>query len=947
MLLLLAVASGALAANGASYLIIAPDNYCPIVQPLADWKTEKGLPARVVPLSVTGTTAAEIRNYIVAAYDSWPVPPRYILIAGSPDLVPASRPSSDDSYGDMTGDYEVEIPVGRFFATTPTECSTLVAKTIIYERTPFSSGDSGWMLRGTTIVREDNPPDTNYQPDCRHVRGLWDAAGFAKTESLMSIWGDDRDTIRAAINEGRGFVLHRGRAVGDWRTPFDHVDPGTLSNGDMLPVVVSGSCQTVTLNAGETMIADEFVRAGTPQARRGAVAYFGTSHVGNYISFQRGTVTRGFFDAVFLEGRDRLGDACLRGKHRLDSLLPSQFFYEEWNLLGDPELPLWTGAPISLDVSHPDHVPLGSSALTVDVASAGVPLANAVVCLSSHRDTTIYFTDITGSDGHVEFPLTLTQLDDTLNVTVTGKNIVPYQGIAMSVAPDMGAAAILSPADRATPGPITPSARIVNYRDTRPACEVIFTVNSNPAYCDSTIFPAGLPGDTTVIFRTWNADVGTFTARCSTVTFGDAVLSNNACGRTVTVLSTGWHALAPMPDAESGRQMKAGAWLACDAASNAVYASKGDKTGEFFRYNPVTDSWAALPEMPDGAGGRKPAAGSAGCADGEGRVYATRGNNTLDFYALTGSAWSALEAVPLGAGKKVKGGTDMAYAEQGDTSSFVYLLKGYGNEFYRFNTATGHWAQLAPAPVGGNQKWDKGSWLAYDGANTIYAHKAKYSELYAYDLTTGAWGANLGDIPLPSGITGKNKKAKDGGSAAMIDGSIYALKGGNTNEFWRRSPSGTWAELDTLPQVSPRGAGKKKKVNSGGCMITDGLILFATKGNRTNELWSYVPVRQAMSPAPDRTDGVLASGIAPSTGLRMTATVNRHGTAAIRYQLPVAGPARITVFDVTGRLVMTRSLILDRTGTTYLDLAALSDGTYLVKLNTAGQSATGRITLIR
>ena len=24
------------------------------------------------------------------------------------------------------------------------------------------------------------------------------------------------------------------------------------------------------------------------------------------------------------------------------------------------------------------------------------------------------------------------------------------------------------------------------------------------------------------------------------------------------------------------------------------------------------------------------------------------------------------------------------------------------------------------------EKWDKGSWLAYDGENTIYAHKAKY-----------------------------------------------------------------------------------------------------------------------------------------------------------------------------------------------------------------------------
>mgnify|MGYP000081327963 CR=1 FL=1 len=44
-------------------------------------------------------------------------------------------------------------------------------------------------------------------------------------------------------------------------------------------------------------------------------------------------------------------------------------------------------------------------------------------------------------------------------------------------------------------------------------------------------------------------------------------------------------------------------------------------------------------------------------------------------------------------GKRVKGGEDLVYIQQGMTG-YVYLLKGYRNEFYRFNTATEEWEAL-------------------------------------------------------------------------------------------------------------------------------------------------------------------------------------------------------------------------------------------------------------
>ena len=49
-LLALALVASAQPATGGRYLIICQDDYVPVVQPLAEWKTRKGMSAAVVPL---------------------------------------------------------------------------------------------------------------------------------------------------------------------------------------------------------------------------------------------------------------------------------------------------------------------------------------------------------------------------------------------------------------------------------------------------------------------------------------------------------------------------------------------------------------------------------------------------------------------------------------------------------------------------------------------------------------------------------------------------------------------------------------------------------------------------------------------------------------------------------------------------------------------------------
>jgi Tol biopolymer transport system component/N-acetylneuraminic acid mutarotase len=308
-----------------------------------------------------------------------------------------------------------------------------------------------------------------------------------------------------------------------------------------------------------------------------------------------------------------------------------------------------------------------------------------------------------------------------------------------------------------------------------------------------------------------------------------------------------WTERAPMPLTASNKAVKDGGWLAHDG-NEFVYAAKGNNTPDFYRYLIQADSWVVLKPTPLPVGSKNPAKGCRGVCDIDGHVYMTKGHNKSEFwcYHVAGDSWSQLPDVPLGVnGKKVKGGTDMAYALVRDTG-YVYLLKGYKNEFYRFNTVSGdsgRWETLPEVPPGHvpGTRWREGSWLVYDGDHTMYAHRSYYHELYRYDMEVGSWSNASQGMPLV-GRSGRSEKSKDGGSAAWFGGAILALKGGNTQETWRFDPTdSTWSELDTLPSYGSTGT--RKCVSKGADMVacSGGGELLALKGNKCNEFWRYLP----------------------------------------------------------------------------------------------------------
>ncbi len=413
--------SSLFAQEGARFLIITHPNFESALQPLAEWKIKKGIPTKVVTLNETGTTPEAIRNYILNAYNTWPTRPEYILLVGSGNYLRSYNNRYDDYYGNMSGNYQQELAVGRFSCNTPRQCSVMVLKSINYEKNPYRSGDSLWILRGTTVVREDNPPDPYYQADARYIRNLVLSQGFIHTDSFLSLSGHNANDVMNAVNNGRSFLVYRGQGVSNWWSPFA-CNPNLCTNLDKLPIIVSATCQTMTFAVNESMVCEGWFRKGKPDSLTGALAVFGCTNTGSGVSLYRGLVSRGLFDAFFNRRLYFLGDALKRGKFYMDSIVPNQTRYQEWNLLGDPLLPLYTKKPRVLEVVWDSLIFLQPQTYRVLVRNL-TEMESALVCLK--MDSTLYHYGYT-RDGVCEFYIQPGSIG-SFDLTVTCPNYLPFE----------------------------------------------------------------------------------------------------------------------------------------------------------------------------------------------------------------------------------------------------------------------------------------------------------------------------------------------------------------------------------------------------------------------------------------------------------------------------------------------------------------------------------------
>jgi hypothetical protein len=331
----------------------------------------------------------------------------------------------------------------------------------------------------------------------------------------------------------------------------------------------------------------------------------------------------------------------------------------------------------------------------------------------------------------------------------------------------------------------------------------------------------------------------------------------------------------------------------------------------------------------------------------DGRQYAAKGGGTLEWWqynpALSGTPtypWTQKLDVPAAA-KTVKEGTGAVTVTVADTE-FVYFLRGSGgNEFLRYTPGTDAWTAMAPAPTGTSGKpYKDGSCLATDGTTKVWALKGSYNEMAVYDVLTNTWTAKTG-MPL-TGSSGKKKKAKSGAAMGYQNGTIYAMKGGGTSEFWSyQCDSDKWTQQTDVP------AGSGKTVKGGGAMVHGNLpysAFYVFKGNKTNDFFMYVPASFDLSQAASTKSQVEGSFKSQTASLGLDATPNPFTSAtSIRYTLPRAGNASLKLYDVTGQLVTTFASGYHSAGNYTTSTPTLARGIYVLKLTTETTSATRKL----
>jgi hypothetical protein len=573
--------------------------------------------------------------------------------------------------------------------------------------------------------------------------------------------------------------------------------------------------------------------------------------------------------------------------------------------------------------------------------------------LASGGDTALSFSNWLAAPGSYT-----TRCSTFLATDINHDNDMVSSGFLV-LRPDVGVTAILAPRDTVLQGTVTPSAMVHNYSTETESFRVFFRISGAGSYFDSTFVTLAGGRDTVLSFTGWSVMPGTYATRCSTGLAIDVNPANDVLAGSFVVrplILAGWTRMVDVLQNPKHKNVKDGGALAYGTQpgndSGFVFAFKGNNTREFYRYNAVNNAWVARDSIPAYNRNMKKKAvkkGSSLVMGGNGRLYATKGNNTYDYWEYApgsggqAGVWTQKADVPTGAKAVREGAGAAAVQSAGRDTNYVYLLKGSGTyEFYRYNADAGTWATLPNAPAGASGRpFKNGSALAYDGGDTIFCVKGSYNEFFAYSISGRNWTTRE-TLPRIAPPGTRKTKVKDGSGLAYDRRTVYALKGGNTNEFWTYDCNARhWYVGDPMPTFS-------KKVKGGGALTFGSSRCWAFRGNNTLEFWQYKSPLGDLMPLAQSPQGEGAQSSSGFTNPKFALNIAPNpftSLAQVSYSLPVAGDVSLKLYDVTGKLVKT--LVGGRTTagshTTGISAGKLANGIYVLKYENESRTLTSKL----
>ena len=428
------------------YIIITKNDWASAFQILADWKTQKGVPANIVTTEMiyanySGSTNQEkIREFIIDAHSSWGS--NFFLLGGDTDTIPYETVTyegddipTDTYYSDYDDDWICEVNVGRASVTgTGTgagKIGNFISKTLNYEKDPPINYVKNVSLFGFDLDWTTDGEDCKIDIDDLYIPSNWTVTKVYDSHS-----GNHEDNVDAVVNSGQNLLNHidhsgqyymgTGYTNHDWGLETSEVDD--FSNGDKQGTWYSIGCWAAAYEY-DNCIAEHFVRDNDG----GGIGFVGNTRYGWYYvggdDLASLRYDRYFFRSFFIQKHYKLGD--LFSDHKTDAYFSwsqsdlNKYIFSELILLGDPELPIWMETPSNFDVTHDTEIYIGSSSFSVHVEDyEGTNIGNAYVCL--WKDDEVYLRNYTDSSGDITFN-TSTSTEGNMSVTVTKKDYVPYE----------------------------------------------------------------------------------------------------------------------------------------------------------------------------------------------------------------------------------------------------------------------------------------------------------------------------------------------------------------------------------------------------------------------------------------------------------------------------------------------------------------------------------------
>jgi hypothetical protein len=430
-------------------VIITDTSFRKHLEPFIKWKTQKGYRLQVLYKGegLAGVSYSQLKDTLTKIYHAsseTDPPPEYLLIIGDVNKVPyygygGTGNVTDMYYGefDGNGDYIPEMYIGRLPVADTTELKTVVKKIIQYEKFEFADTNKFYSGAIATAGYAEGYANymngqvkyaiSNYLTQSNKI----DEYHFYHPQSYTA-----KDSIIKLLNKGVSFINYtgHGEATGWLHLNIKSADIPAFENKNMYPFIISNACRTSQFNT-----ASSFGNKMVVTGEKGAIGFIGCSNDSYwdedyYWAVGPGPVTAdptyegsglGAYDRLFHTHSESpsdwyftMGQINYAGNLAVSASTSSRkkYYWETYNLVGDPSVIPILGKPDSFNIALPDTLPNGIKSLSLNAD----PFAYLAI---SHFDT-LWDASYASASGSVVLDMPGLS-DDSCMIVVTGQNKLP------------------------------------------------------------------------------------------------------------------------------------------------------------------------------------------------------------------------------------------------------------------------------------------------------------------------------------------------------------------------------------------------------------------------------------------------------------------------------------------------------------------------------------------